>query len=62
MNYKMNNTSVFLDEFTSLLVSFLFENRSDTLYTGRSFWCFVEFFVCEYAGCNQPATVKRFEW
>ena len=26
------------------------------LYTGQSFSCFVEFFVCEYAGCNQSAT------
>ena len=30
--------------------------------TGRSFQCFVEFSVCDYAGCNQPATGKRFEW
>ena len=47
---------------TSLVVSLFFENRSNTLYTGRNFWCFVEFFVCEYAGCSQPATGKRFEW
>ena len=35
MNYKINNASVCLDKFTSLLVSSFFENRSNTLYTGR---------------------------
>ena len=56
MNYKINRTSVRLDKFTSLLVSLFFENRSNTLNTGRSFQCFVEFFVCDYRDA------KRFKW
>ena len=35
MNYKINNTSVCLDKFTSLVVSFFFEKRLNTLYTGQ---------------------------
>ena len=37
MNYKINNTSVCLDKFTSLVVSFCFEKCLNTLYTGRRF-------------------------
>ena len=36
-NYKINKTSVWLDKFTTLVVSFCFENRLKTLYTGQIF-------------------------
>ena len=47
MIYKVNNTSVCLDKFTSLL-SFFFS-------------VLLNFFICEYVGYNQPSTGKRFE-
>ena len=36
-NYKINKTSLWLDKFTTLVVSFCFENYLKTLYTCQIF-------------------------
>ena len=43
MNDKINKTSVWLDKFTTLVVSFCFEDRLKTLYMCQSFHVLLNF-------------------
>ena len=61
MNYKINNTSVCLDKFTSLVVSFFWKTTQILCIRAEVFSVLLNF-SSGYAGCNQPAIGKRFEW